>query len=107
MGLKAFAAKILAGKEHRKVQSWAQNPIDAQDKTFRRLVEVISQTGFGKEHGISSQTSLDAWSTQIPLRDYEQLKPWVERIQNGEENVLWTGKPRYFCKTSGTTSGTK
>jgi hypothetical protein len=65
------------------------------------------QTVFGKDHGFADIKSHADFKKQVPIRDYEALKPYVERVLHGEENILWKGKPEYFAKTSGTTSGTK
>src|SRR5690606_43952 len=49
----------------------------------------------------------EGFKKQVPLRDYEALKPWIDQVLEGGLDVLWPGKPKYLCKTSGTTSGTK
>jgi hypothetical protein len=71
------------------------------------VTSVLESTDFGIDHGIKAQTTYEQWKALVPLRDYEALYPYVERILEGEMNVLWKGKPAYFCKTSGTTSGVK
>src|SRR5690606_11671983 len=52
-------------------------------------------------------SSFEAFATRVPIRDYEEIKPYIERVVSGESDVLWKGKPLYFAKTSGTTSGAK
>ena len=64
-------------------------------------------TKFGKDHSFEKIESYSTFKAQVPIREYEGLKHYVERMLDGEEDVLWQGKPLYFCKTSGTTSGTK
>jgi hypothetical protein len=107
VGIKSIAAKWLAAREMRRMHRWVNDPIRAQEATFRALMETLAQTDFGRDHGITPHTSIEQWASAVPVRDYEGLKPYVERIKEGEVNVLWKGKPAYFCKTSGTTSGTK
>lgn len=107
MGLKSFAAKWLASREKSKVDSWSGRPHEAQNETLSYLTSVLESTDFGIDHGIKAQTTYEQWKALVPLRDYEALYPYVERILEGEMNVLWKGKPAYFCKTSGTTSGVK
>ncbi len=107
MSLKAIGARLLAWRVHQKTLKWAHNPVVAQRRTFDQLIEKGRKTGFGKEHGFSEIREYSDFSSRVPIRDYESLKPYVERIFNGEENVLWPGKPLYFAKTSGTTSGAK
>jgi hypothetical protein len=64
-------------------------------------------TKFGKEHHFSLITDYASFKQNVPIRDYEGLKNYIEKIKNGESNVLWKGKPLYLAKTSGTTSGVK
>lgn len=71
------------------------------------MIKNGSRTAFGREHGFDKIKSYDAFRAQVPLRDYEALRPWIERIKKGEKDVLWPGAPKYFAKTSGTTSGVK
>ena len=66
-----------------------------------------SVTAFGKEHKLDKVKTYADFKAAIPIRDYEAFKPWIERIKDGAQNVLWKGKPIYFAKTSGTTSGAK
>ncbi|NQV53961.1 MAG: GH3 auxin-responsive promoter family protein [Flavobacteriales bacterium] len=107
MGLKSIAAKWLAKREMKAVRAWSDHPDRAQERTFRYLCVTLAATDFGHDHGITALTTQEEWTQKVPLRDYEGLKPYIERIKEGEINVLWKGKPAYFCKTSGTTSGTK
>src|SRR5690606_13282999 len=64
-------------------------------------------TAFGKDHDFENIDSFEEFTKRVPIRDYEELKPYVDRVVSGEEDVLWPGKPLYFAKTSGTTSGAK
>ncbi len=107
MGLKGIAAKWLARREMKAVKAWSDHPERAQERTFRYLCMTLAATDFGHDHGITALTTQEEWTQKVPLRDYEGIKPYIERIKEGEINVLWKGKPAYFCKTSGTTSGTK
>jgi len=107
MSLKSFAAKIFAKVIVAKINRWANNPIKTQEKVFKELIATAAETSFGKDHGFKNITSHQDFVKQVPIRDYEDLKPYVERVVNGEEDVLWPDKPLYFAKTSGTTSGAK
>lgn len=78
-----------------------------QENIFRQMLKVGRNTDFGKEAGLEKVTDYEGFKQAVPIRDYEQFKPWIERIKEGKHNVLWKGKPIYFAKTSGTTSGTK
>ncbi|WP_299382993.1 GH3 auxin-responsive promoter family protein [uncultured Lacinutrix sp.] len=107
LSLKAALAKPFAKRVYKKVQKWANNPVETQEKVFRGLIRGASQTAFGKDHSFNTIKSHDDYIKHVPIRDYEALKPYVERVVDGEENILWKGKPLYFAKTSGTTSGAK
>jgi hypothetical protein len=107
MSLKPFFAKIFAKKIYNKTQSWASNPIETQRKVFEDLMYQAKQTVFGIDHHFDQIKNHEDFIKNVPVRDYEELKPYVERVVKGEENILWKGKPLYFAKTSGTTSGAK
>ena len=107
MSIKLFFAKLFAKKIYRKTQLWASNPIETQRKVFEDLIHQAKNTSFGIDHHFDQIKTVDDFVKNVPIRDYEALKPYVERVLKGEENVLWKGKPLYFAKTSGTTSGAK
>lgn len=105
--IKSVLAKLFAARIHEKVQKWANNPIETQQSIFRDLINQAKHTQFGKDHDFESINTYNDFVSRVPIRDYELLKPYVERVVAGEEDILWKGKPLYFAKTSGTTSGTK
>jgi len=107
MSLKAFAAKIFAKYIHYKNQKWINSPVETQQKVFKALIEGAKNTQFGKDHNFEKIESFSDFAKRVPVRDYEELKPYIERVVKGEENILWPEKPAYFAKTSGTTSGAK
>jgi len=107
MSLKTFGAKIFAKIIHAKTQKWAQNPVATQQKVFEALLAQAKNTQFGKDHGFENITSYADFADKVPVRDYEALKPYVDKVVHGDSNILWPGKPLYFAKTSGTTSGAK
>ena len=107
MSLKALAAKWFAKSIARKTKKWVDNPIDTQNQVFNYLLSEAKKTQFGKDHGFDKIVTHEDFVQKVPVRDYEELKPYVEEIISGKNNVLWPGKPIYFAKTSGTTSGAK
>lgn len=107
MSIKAFAAKLFAKHIYNSTQKWAQNPIETQQKVFNELIQQAKATQFGKEHHFDKITSYEEYQKNVPIRDYEQLRSYVDEVVKGKENILWPGKPIYFAKTSGTTSGAK
>jgi GH3 auxin-responsive promoter len=107
MSIKSFAAKLFAARIHKKTLQWSSNPVETQQKVFADLIRQAKETQFGKDHNFESITTFTDFAQNVPIRDYEELKPYVDRVVKGEENILWKGKPMYFAKTSGTTSGAK
>lgn len=107
MSLKSFAAKIFADYIRRKINKWSANPIETQQRVFEDLINQGGNTKFGKDHNFAEIKNHEDFVTNVPIRDYEELKTYVDLVVKGEENILWPGKPIYFAKTSGTTSGAK
>ncbi|MFD0977224.1 GH3 auxin-responsive promoter family protein [Salinimicrobium gaetbulicola] len=107
MSIKSFSAKIFASYIQRKIDSWASKPEETQQKVFRELIKKAKNTEFGKDHDFGNISSSEEFASKVPIRDYEELKPYVDQMVAGKEDILWPGKPLYFAKTSGTTSGAK
>ncbi len=107
MGFRSFVIKPAARKIARDINKWSRKAVKAQRKVFEELVKVGRRTAFGKEHDFKSIRSYEDFRQRVPIRDYEALRPYIDRIKGGEGDVLWKGFPQYFAKTSGTTSGVK
>lgn len=107
MGIKAALSKPFAAFVVGRIQKWKNHAIEAQQKTLLALVATAKNTAFGKDHHFASIKNYEDFKKQVPIRDYEGLKTYVDRVVAGEADVLWKGKPAYFAKTSGTTSGAK
>ena len=107
MSIKSTLAISLAKKARKKVYKWAFTPHKTQQKIFKELIKKAKNTAFGKDHNFDKITSYSEFKKQVKVTDYEGLRSYVDRIIAGEKNVLWKGKPLYFAKTSGTTSGAK
>ena len=105
--MKKFLAKLFAHYIVSKNKKWMNNPHQAQKNTLKKLLTRAQNTQFGKDHGFASIKSYKEFQQKVPIRDYEGLRPYVDKIIAGEEDVLWPGRPLYFSKTSGTTSGAK
>ena len=105
--IKAFAAKLYAARIYNKINRWASNPIETQERVFQSLISDASDTEFGRDHNFKNIKTHADFVKYVPVRDYEALKSYVEKMVAGEEDILWKGKPLYFAKTSGTTSGAK
>lgn len=107
MGLKSALSKFFAAYVVREINKWKFNAVATQHVVLKNLVAKAKDTAFGNYHQFSKIITYQDFKNCVPIRDYEQLRPYVERVVAGEENVLWPGKPAYFAKTSGTTSGVK
>lgn len=107
MSLKSYLSRLYAGSVYRKIQQWSKNPFDTQQKVFENLIKSAKNTQFGKTHCFSEIRTYPDFKKNVPIRDYEGLKEYIDLIKQGQADVLWPGKPIYLSKTSGTTSGTK
>jgi hypothetical protein len=107
MGLKAYAAKWLAKRVNRQTLKWSTDPKGTQTNLFLDLINQAKDTQFSEDHDFARIKNYSDFKEAVPIRDYEGLKPYIKKILDGEQNVLWGGKPLYFAKTSGTTSGVK
>ncbi len=107
MYLKSLLAKPFANYTYNKIKKWMLTAVEDQENLLKSLVKSAKNTEFGKEHDFELIQSYDDFKKQVPVRDYEDLKPYIEKIKEGKHNILWKGKPIYFAKTSGTTSGIK
>lgn len=107
MSIKSIAAKILARKIYKQTLKWTEKPVETQQQVFKSLIKNAKSTEFGKDHHFDQIKNFEDFQKRVPVRDYEDLKPYVEKVVKGESDILWKGKPLYFAKTSGTTSGAK
>lgn len=107
MSIKSAAAKLFAGKIYHQTKAWANKPVETQLTVFKSLIKNAKNTEFGIDHHFGNIKTYEDFSKNVPVRDYEDLKTYIEKVRNGEKDILWKGKPLYFAKTSGTTSGAK
>jgi hypothetical protein len=107
MKIKSLLAKPFAKFVHKQIKKGMLTAVEDQKLIFQQLIKSASNTDFGKDHGFDKITSHADFVAQVPIRDYEQFKPYIEKVKSGKHNVLWKGLPIYFAKTSGTTSGVK
>lgn len=107
MAFRSFLVRPFAKYIARKIARWSAQAVDYQEKTMHEIVSKAAQTAFGRDHGFSKIKTYEDFKKAVPIRDYEDLKPYIERVKSGEKDVLWPGLPAYFAKTSGTTSGVK
>ncbi|MBC7921226.1 MAG: GH3 auxin-responsive promoter family protein [Ferruginibacter sp.] len=106
MGIRSALSRPFAAWVHQQ-KKWASDAVQTQRNVFERLLTEAAPTAFGRDHHFNSIRTYEDFKRFVPVRDYEQLSPYIQRVVGGEENVLWKGKPTYLAKTSGTTSGVK
>lgn len=107
MNLKSLLAKPFALYIYNQIKKGTETAITDQENILKSLLKTGTNTDFGKDHDFKNINTFDDYKKAVPVRDYEQLKPYIEKIKEGKHNVLWKGQPIYFAKTSGTTSGVK
>jgi hypothetical protein len=107
MGLKAALSKPFAAIVNLRLNKLRKNAVQLQQNTFQYLIETAQNTAFGAAHRFEQIDNYEEFKAKVPVHDYEDLRPYIDRVVKGEENVLWPGKPAYLAKTSGTTSGVK
>lgn len=88
------------------LQAIAARGCDDQEVLFEYLLDEGRDTEFGRAHGFDLIKTYDQWKNQVPISDYESLKPWIEKTMQGEQAVLWPGEINWFAKSSGTTGNT-
>lgn len=107
MKIKSLLAKPLAGYIYKDIKKGMVTAAEDQDAILKNLLKTGAKTEFGKDHHLGDVRKFEEYRKAVPIRDYEKLKPYIEKIKEGRHNVLWKGRPIYFAKTSGTTSGVK
>ena len=107
MKIKSFLAKPFASYIYKGIRKGMVTAVTDQENIFNTLIKIGKGTEFGRTSGLDKLNSYEEFKQAIPIQDYEQLRPWIDKIKEGRHNVLWKGRPIYFAKTSGTTSGTK
>ncbi len=107
MKIKSFLAKPFASYIAKGIKKSMFTAVADQKAILDELIKVGAKTSFGRDHKLEQVKSYEDFRQAVPIRDYEQFKPYIEKVKQGSENVLWKGKPIYFAKTSGTTSGVK
>lgn len=87
-----------------RIKNWRNHPVAAQRDVLQDLVTTAQYTDFGKAHHFSNLYSLKAFKANVPIQEYENTAPFIEKMMNGEENILWNTPVKWFAKSSGTTS---
>jgi hypothetical protein len=107
MKIKSFLARPYASIIHNRLRKGMVTAVADQQSILQQLLRTGSKTIFGKDHRLTEVKDHEGYRQAVPVRDYEAYSSYIQQIKDGQVNVLWNGKPMYFAKTSGTTSGTK
>lgn len=105
--LKKNAALIWAKKHVQKAEKFKKNAENDQEKLLLSLIDTAKKTLFGRTYDFENIKSVKNFQEKVPVADYEDLKPYIEKVKRGQKDILWIETPEYFAKTSGTTSGSK
>jgi hypothetical protein len=107
MGIRSLLSKPLAAYMAAQQKSWSLRAGDVQQEVFHSIIRKARDTKYGRDHQFAEIKNVRDFQSSVPIGDYEVLSPYVKMILEGRKDILWPGKPLYFAKTSGTTSGTK
>ncbi|MEO7446230.1 MAG: GH3 auxin-responsive promoter family protein [Ferruginibacter sp.] len=107
MKIKSFLARPFANFIYKQVKKSMVTAVADQENLLNQLIKSAQNTDFGKDHNFKTITNYEEFKAAVPIRDYEGLKEYINKIKEGKHNVLWKGQPIYLAKTSGTTSGVK
>ncbi len=104
MKLLSPAISRLARLRHWRIEQWIQNPVAAQREVLQDLFTHGQYSEFGRKYGLASISTIREFKKTVPIHEYDDLKPYFERLMNGEENLLWNTPVNWFAKSSGTTN---
>jgi len=107
MGLKSFFIHKAGSFVAADIKKWKNTAVQDQERIMHTLVSEAKKTVFGKDHHFDMILDYQSFKKYIPVRDYEDLRQYIDSMVDGQSDVLWPGKPKYLAKTSGTTSGVK
>jgi hypothetical protein len=102
MALNSFFSWVIKKRIHQ-IELFMKYPVEVQNESFQKLVDEAALTRFGLEHRFSDIKSLKDFKSRVPIRNYEEFKPYIDLLREGEQNVLWPSKLKWFAKSSGTT----
>ena len=97
-------SRFFLGKRLKDFELYASQPEAVQQKVLRRLLNDAAQTTWGREHGYASINSYTDYADAVPIQTYDDLKPYIDRMRNGEDNLLWHSKVKWYAQSSGTTN---
>lgn len=103
MPFNSIFAWIIKKRIHQ-IDLFRKYPLEVQNETREKLLKLAENTEWGQKYNYHEIKSYQQYKSFVPLQEYEQVKPWVDRLMNGEQNLLWYSETKWFAKSSGTTS---
>ena len=91
-------------QRYKRILHFMEHPHEVQSAVLKELIQSTKHTEWGRNHDFKSVKTQADFAERVPIQDYESLKPYIERMMLGESDVLWSGKVKWFAKSSGTTS---
>ena len=104
MNLLSKSISFLARLRYNRIHNWINHPAKAQREVLQSLITDAQYTAFGKQYNFAKMFTVKEFKERVPLSDYEQMSPYIERMMKGEENVLWNTPVNWFAKSSGTSN---
>lgn len=104
MKLLSSAISKLARMRFWRILNWKNNPVASQREVLQHLITAAQYTEFGRKYNFTKLFTVKEFKTRVPIQDYDSLKPYIEKMMAGEENILWNEPINWFAKSSGTTS---
>jgi hypothetical protein len=91
-------------KRIHQIELFQKYPNEVQEEWFEQLIAGAANTEWGREHHYRSIENVSQFKQRVPIQTYDTLKPYIERMLKGEQNILWASEIKWFAKSSGTTS---
>ena len=104
MNLLSKSISFLARLRYKRIHNWINHPAATQRHVLQSLITDAQYTVFGKKHGFTKLFTIKEFKEKVPLHEYEDMRPYIERMMNGEDNVLWNTPVKWFAKSSGTSN---
>src|SRR5262245_38670901 len=98
MKIKSFLAKPFASYIYKGIRKGMTTAYQDKENILKNLIKVGRNTEFGKQAGFSKVNTYEEFKQAVTIRDYEEMKPFINLIKEGKHNVLWKGRPIYFAK---------
>lgn len=99
-----IANNVYFAPRFHRLERYVTHATEIQEQVFKRLIDKAASTEWGKKYDYASIKDYAQFCKRVPVQTYEEVKPWVERIRQGEQNLLWPGNTVWFAKSSGTTN---